>query len=188
MKINGNTVRPGNILEFEGKLWVVQKTQHTQPGKGGAFMQVEMKTIIGSTKTNVRFRSDEKVERVFMDQLPYQYLYPEGEDLIFMDPVNYEQISLSKEFLGDAVNYLKEGMIIDVSSYEGKPITISLPETVTLEIKEADPVVKGQTASSSFKPAVLENDLKILVPPHIEAGMRVVVNTSDGSYVERAKD
>lgn len=188
MKINGNAVRPGNILEFENELWVVQKIQHTQPGKGGAYMQVEMKTITTGRKTNVRFRSDEKVERVFLDELPYQYLYAEGEDLVFMDQATYEQISLSKEFVGDAVNYLKEGMTVDVSSYEGKPITISLPETVVLEISEADPVVKGQTASSSFKPAMLENGVKIMVPPHIEAGMRVVVNTGDGSYVERAKD
>lgn len=188
MKINGNTIRPGNILEVEGKLWVVLKTQHTQPGKGGAYMQVEMKTIIGGTKTNVRYRSDEKVERVFLDQLPYQYLYTEGDDLVFMDQETFEQINLGKDFIGDAVNFIKEGMIVDVSSYEGKPISIDLPETVILEITEADPVVKGQTASSSFKPAVLENGLKIMVPPHIESGMRVVVNTSDGSYVERAKD
>jgi len=188
MKINGNTIRPGNILEYEGKLWAVLKTQHTQPGKGGAYMQVEMKTLIGSTKTNVRFRSDEKVERVFLEELPYQYLYLDGDDLIFMDQGTYEQISLSKNFVGDAVNYLKDGMTINVCSYEGKPISISLPETVVLEISEADPVVKGQTASSSFKPALLENGLKIMVPPHIEAGMRVVVNTGDGSYVERAKE
>lgn len=188
MKINGNTIRPGNILEVEGKLWAVLKTQHTQPGKGGAYMQVEMKTIVGGTKTNVRYRSDEKVERVFLDQLPYQYLYTEGDDLVFMDQETFEQITLGKDFIGDAVNFIKEGMIVDVSSYEGKPISIDLPETVVLEITEADPVVKGQTASSSFKPAILENGLKIMVPPHIESGMRVVVNTGDGSYVERAKD
>lgn len=188
MKINGNSIRPGNVLEFEGKLWVVQKTQHTQPGKGGAYMQVEMKTIVGNTKTNVRFRSSESVERVFLDELPYQYLYEEGEDVVFMDQDTFEQITLSKDFIGDASHFLKEGMVVNVSSYEGKPITISLPDNVVLEIAEADPVVKGQTASSSFKPAVLENGLKIMVPPHIEAGMRVVVNTSDATYVERAKN
>ncbi len=188
MKINGNTIRPGNVLEFEGKLWVVLKTQHTQPGKGGAYMQVEMKTLVGSTKTNVRFRSAETVERVFLDELPYQYLYEDGDDVVFMDQQTYEQITLSKDFIGDAVHFLKEGMIVDVSSYEGKPITVSLPDTVVMEIVEADPVVKGQTASSSFKPAVLENGLKIMVPPHIEAGIRVVVNTADGTYVERFKD
>ena len=188
MKINGNTIRPGNVLEFEGKLWVVLKTQHTQPGKGGAYMQVEMKTLVGSTKTNVRFRSAETVERVFLDELPYQYLYEDGDDVVFMDQQTYEQITLSKDFIGDAVHFLKEGMIVDVSSYEGKPITVSLPDTVVMEIVEADPVVKGQTASSSFKPAVIENGLKIIVPPHIEAGIRVVVNTADGTYVERFKD
>lgn len=187
MKINGNAIRPGNILEVEGKLWAVLKTQHTQPGKGGAYMQVEMKTIIGGTKTNVRYRSDEKVERVHLDDLPYQYLYTEGTDLVFMDQETFEQITLSEDFVGDAVNYINEGMIVNVASYEGKPISINLPETVALTIAEADPVVKGQTASSSFKPAILENGVKVMVPPHIEAGMRVVVNTSDGSYVERAK-
>lgn len=187
MKINGNTIRPGNVLEHEGKLWVVLKTQHTQPGKGGAYMQVEMKTLVGNTKTNVRFRSAETVERVFLDELPYQYLYEEGDSVIFMDQATYEQISLSKDFLGDAVYYLQEGMVVDVSSYEGKPITVSLPDHVVFEIVEAEPVVKGQTASSSFKPAVLSNGQKIMVPPHIDVGMRVVVNTSDGSYVERAK-
>lgn len=188
MKINGNTIRPGNVLEHESKLWGVLKTQHTQPGKGGAYMQVEMKTLVGNTKTNVRFRSDEKVELVYLDELPYQYLYLDGDDLVFMDQGTYEQMHLSKEFVGDAINYLKDGMIINVCSYEGKPISISLPETVVLEITEADPVVKGQTASSSFKPAILENGLKIMVPPHIGSGIRVVVNTADGSYVERAKD
>lgn len=187
MKINGNTIRPGNVLEFEGKLWVVLKTQHTQPGKGGAYMQVEMKTLLGTTKTNVRFRSAETVERVFLDELPYQYLYEEGTDVVFMDQQTYEQINLSRDFIGDAVNFLKEGMIVNVCSYEGKPLTVSLPDTVVMEIAEADPVVKGQTASSSFKPAVLENGLKVMVPPHIESGMRIVVNTSDCSYVERAK-
>ena len=188
MKFNGNAIRPGNVLEWEGKLWVVQKTQHTQPGKGGAYMQVEMKTIVGNTKANVRFRSAETVERVFLDEFPYQYLYEEDGDIIFMDQQTYEQIALSKDFIGDAVHFLKEGMIVDVSSYEGRPITVSLPDTVIMEISEADPVVKGQTASSSFKPAVLENGLKIMVPPHIESGMRVVVNTADCTYVERAKD
>jgi elongation factor P len=188
MKINGNAVRVGNVLEFEGRLWVVLKTQHTQPGKGGAYMQVEMKTILEGTKTNVRFRSDEKVERVFLEELPYQYLYADGDDLIFMDQETYEQITLSKDFVGDASHYLQDGMIVNVSSYEGKPLSVSLPEHVTLTISEADAVVKGQTASSSFKPAILENGVRVMVPPHIEAGMKIVVNTLDGTYVERAKD
>jgi elongation factor P len=188
MKINGNAVRIGNVLEMNGKLWVVTKTQHTQPGKGGAYMQVEMKALVEGTKTNERFRSAETVERVFLDERPYQFLYPEGNDLVFMDQETYEQITLSSEFVGDAANFLQDGMVVDVSSYEGKPISVQLPDTVVLTINEADPVVKGQTASSSYKPAMLENGLKIMVPPHIEAGMRVVVNTADSTYVERAKD
>jgi elongation factor P len=188
MKIDGNAIRVGNILNYEGKLWVVVKTQHTQPGKGGAYMQVELKALIEGTKTNVRFRSAESVERVFLDELPYQYLYADGDDLVFMDQSTFEQITIPRDFVGDAANFLQDGMVVNVSSYEGKPISVQLPDTVILTIAEADAVVKGQTASSSFKPAVLENGLKIMVPPHIESGMRVVVNTADGTYVERAKD
>ncbi len=188
MKINGNAIRIGNVIEFEGKLWVAVKTQHTQPGKGGAYMQVELKNLVDGTKKNERFRSSEQVERVYLDQSPYQYLYEEGDNLIFMDQSSYEQISLSKDFVGDAAAFLQDGMIVDVSSYEGKPLSVQLPDTVILTITEADPVIKGQTASSSYKPAKLENGLKIMVPPHIESGMRVVVNTADASYVERAKD
>lgn len=188
MKINGNAVKVGNVIEYEGKLWVVVKTQHTQPGKGGAYMQVELKALIEGTKTNVRFRSAETVERVFLDQSPYQYLYAEGEDLVFMDQETFEQITISKDFVGDAAAFLQDGMVVDVSSHEGKPTSVSLPDTVILAITEADPVVKGQTASSSFKPALLENGLRVMVPPHIESGMRVVVNTEDGTYVERSKD
>jgi elongation factor P len=187
VKINGNAVKIGNVIDYEGKLWVVTKTQHVQPGKGGAYMQVEMKAIIEGTKTNVRFRSSEQVERVHLETAPYQFLYADGDDLVFMEQQTYEQISITKEFVGEAVDFLKDGMIVEIQSYEGKSIGIILPDTVILEIVEADPVVKGQTASSSFKPAILENGVKIMVPPHIEAGMRVVVNTEDRSYVERAK-
>lgn len=188
MKVNGNAVKIGNIIEYEKKLWVVVKTQHTQPGKGGAYMQVELKALVEGTKTNVRFRSAETVERVFLDQAPYQYLYADGDDLVFMDQETFEQIHIARDFVGDAADFLQDGMVVDVSSYEGKPISVQLPDTVVLTITEADPVVKGQTASSSFKPAVLENGLRVMVPPHIESGMRVVVNTEDGTYVERSKD
>ncbi|MEI8295322.1 MAG: elongation factor P [Alphaproteobacteria bacterium] len=188
MKINGNAVKVGNVLEHEGKLWVVTKTQHVQPGKGGAYMQVEMKAILEGTKTNERFRSAETVERVYLDETPYQFLYNDGEELVFMDQVTFEQITLSKETIGEGSVFLVEGMTIDLSSYEGRPISARLPETVVLRIEQADPVVKGQTASSSYKPAMLENGVRVMVPPHIESGMRVVINTEDSSYVERAKD
>lgn len=188
MKISGNAIRVGNVLEYEGKLWVAVKTQHTQPGKGGAYMQVELKGLLEGTKTNVRFRSAEQVERVYLEERPYQYLYAEGDDLVFMDQDTYEQINIARDFVGEAADFLQDGMIVNVSSHEGKPISVQLPDTVVLAITEADPVVKGQTAASSYKPAILENGLKIMVPPHIESGMRVVVNTADCSYVERAKD
>lgn len=188
MKINGNAIRVGNVLEYEGKLWVAVKTQHTQPGKGGAYMQVELKALVEGTKTNVRFRSAEQVERVYLDERPYQFLYPEGDDLVFMDQDTFEQITIARDFVGDAADFLQDGMVVNVCSHEGKPLSVQLPDTVVLNIAEAEPVVKGQTASSSYKPAILENGLKIMVPPHIDAGMRVVVNTVDGSYVERSKD
>ena len=188
MKISGNAIRVGNVIEHEGKLWVAVKTQHTQPGKGGAYMQVELKSLIEGTKTNIRFRSAEQVERVFLDAQPYQYLYAEGDDLIFMDQQTYEQITLSRDFVGEATDFLQDGMVVNVSSYEGKPLSVQLPDTVVLTITEADPVVKGQTASSSFKPAVLENGMRVMVPPHIESGMKIVINTDDRAYVERAKE
>jgi elongation factor P len=188
VKINGNEIRIGNIIEYQGKLWVVSKTQHVQPGKGGAYMQAEMKCLTDGTKLNERFRSAESVERVYLDQMPHQFLYAEGDDFVFMDQETFEQISLSNDFIGDAAVFLQDGMVVDLAMYEGRPISVQLPDTVVLEIAEADPVVKGQTASSSFKPAKLINGQRILVPPHIEGGMRVVVNTADGSYVERAKD
>ena len=188
VKINGNTIKVGNVIEHEGKLWVVTKTQHVQPGKGGAYMQVEMKGLLEGTKTNVRFRSAETVERVYLDQIPYQFLYVDGDQFVFMDQATFEQIHLNKETIGEGHVFLQEGMIINLSSHEGRPISADLPETVVLRIEQADPVVKGQTASSSYKPAVLENGVRVMVPPHIESGMRVVINTADSSYVERAKD
>ncbi len=188
MKINGNEVRVGNILDYQGKLWVVTKTQHTQPGKGGAYMQVEMKALVEGTKLHERFRSAETVERVFLDEAPYQFLYAEGDNLVFMDQETYEQITLPADLLGDSAAFLQDSMIVNISSYEGKPIAVNLPDSVVLEITEAEPVVKGQTASSSYKPAILSNGVRIMVPPHIEGGMRVVVNTSDSTYIERAKE
>ena len=188
MKIGANSIRIGNVLEHEKKLWVASKTQHVQPGKGGAYIQVELKNLIDGTKLNERFRSSEQVERVHLEETPYQYLYTEGNAIILMHPETYEQIPLPLEMMGESHVYLQDGMIVKVSSYEDKPISVMLPDTVVLTIQEADPVVKGQTASSSFKPALLENGVKVMVPPHIESGMRVVVNTADNTYVERAKD
>lgn len=187
MKIDGVSIRPGYVLEYNKRLWVVTKIQHTQPGKGGAYMQVEMKDIRNGTKTNERFRSAESVEKVRLDQKEYQFLFADDNFLTFMDNESFEQITVNKELAGDQLPFLQDGMQVTIESYEGDPITLQLPETVTLEIVEADPVVKGQTASSSYKPAKLENGVRILVPPFIESGTKVIVSTVDGSYVERAK-
>ncbi|HUX79110.1 MAG TPA: elongation factor P [Alphaproteobacteria bacterium] len=188
MKISGNAIRPGNIIQHKNRLWVAVKTQHTQPGKGGAYLQVELKDIRDGTKLNERFRSSESVERVRLDEKEYQFLYEEGDAIALMDLENFEQMHLAKELLGDSVAYLKDGMMLTVVSHEGDIVGAELPESVIMEIVEAEPVVKGQTASSSYKPAILENGVRIMVPPHIGTGTKVVVNTADGTYVERAKE
>lgn len=188
MKINGNEIRPGNIIEHKARLWQAVKTEHVKPGKGGAYAQVELKDIRDGTKLNERFRASESVERVRLEERENQFLYSQGNEYTFMDQETFEQLSLSQEMVGEAAKFLQESMSVTLLSYEGEILGLKLPDTVTMEITEADPVVKGQTAASSYKPAVLENGLRIMVPPHIESGTRVVVNTSDCTYVERAKD
>jgi len=188
MKINGNEVRPGNVIEHNNRLWTCVKAEHVKPGKGGAYAQVELKDIRDGTKSNERFRSTETVEKVRLDDHDYQYLFTEGDAYTFMNQENYEQVVLGPNIVGDAGDFLQEGMVVKVSSYEGETISISLPDTVVMTITESEPVIKGQTATSSFKPALLENGVRIMVPPHIDAGTRVVVNTVDRTYVERAKD
>ena len=188
MKIDGNTIRPGMVIEHQSRLWRTIKIQHTQPGKGGAYLQVELKEIRGGSKLNERFRSSEKVERVRLDQKEYQFLYQEGDTFTFMDSINFEQVSLGPDLINSQqASFLQDGMIVTIESYEGELIGVQLPDTVVLEVIEADAVVKGQTASSSYKPAIVENGSRIMVPPHITSGIRIVVNTQDSSYVERAK-
>jgi elongation factor P len=186
MKISGVDIRPGNIIEYEGGIWRAVKIQHTQPGKGGAYMQVEMKNLIDGRKTNVRFRSAETVERVRLDTKDFQFLYHDGDMLVFMDKDNYEQVSLPEDLLGDAAAFLQDGMDVVMELYNEKPISVQLPDQVEATIVEADAVVKGQTASSSYKPAVLDNGVKVLVPPHITSGTRIVVDTYSREYVRRA--
>lgn len=186
-KISGVEIRPGNILEYETKLWAVLKIQHTQPGKGGAYMQVEMKEVTQGTKTNVRFRSADTVERVRLDQKDFLYLYSEGDDLVLMDNESYEQIHIKKEMVGDAIQFLQDNMEVSVEMYDGTPITIALPDDVILTVAETEPVVKGQTVSSSYKPATMENGARVMVPPFISAGDKIKVSTADASYIERAK-
>ncbi len=189
MKINGNAIRPGMVIEHQGRLWRAVKIQHTQPGKGGAYLQVELKNLLDGTKLNERFRSAETVERVRLDQKLYQYLFTDGTSYTFMDNETFEQMELAPEVIGeDQLPMLQENMTVTIESHEGSPISLQLPDTVTLEVTEADAVVKGQTASSSYKPAMLENGMRVMVPPHIESGVRIVINTADRSYVERAKD
>ena len=186
MKISGVDIRPGNILEYERGIWKVAKIQHTQPGKGGAYMQVEMKNLQDGRKTNVRFRSADTIERVRLDTKDFQYLYADGDMLVFMDQDTYEQIQLPADLIGDAAAFLEDGMEVTLEMWEEKPISVALPEQVEATIVEADAVVKGQTASSSFKPAVLENGVRVMVPPHIESGTRIVVDVYERSYVSKA--
>jgi len=188
MKVNANQMRPGHVLEHNGKLWVILKTAIVQPGKGGAFIQLEMKDVRTGTKTIERFRTQETVERARLDEHDMTFLFSDGDAFTFMDKETFEQVTIPREVIGDPAVYLQDGMEVNVQSHEGSPLAVELPATVTLEILEADPVVKGQTASSSYKPAKLSNGVRVMVPPHVEAGTRIVVNTSDGTYQERAKD
>ena len=186
MKISGVDIRPGNILEYERGIWKVAKIQHTQPGKGGAYMQVEMKNLQDGRKTNVRFRSADTIERVRLDTKDFQYLYKDGDDLVFMDKDTYEQINLPADLIGDAAAFLDDGMDVTLELWEDRPISVQLPEQVEAKIVSADAVVKGQTASSSYKPAVLDNGVRVMVPPHIESGTRIVVDVYERTYVGKA--
>jgi elongation factor P len=186
MKINGDEIRPGNVVEHNGGLWVAVKCNAVKPGKGGAFNQVELKNLIDGTKLNERFRASETVERVRLEQKDFQFLYEQDDALVFMDTETYEQLELQKEFVGDRAAFLQDGMMVTVEMHEERPIGIKLPDQVVLEIAEADPVVKGQTAASSYKPAVLENGVRILVPPFIASGEKILVDTNEIAYLRRA--
>ncbi|MDR1236400.1 MAG: elongation factor P [Holosporaceae bacterium] len=187
MKVSGNELRIGMLIERNGKLWTVCKLQHVKPGKGGAYMQTELKEIKSGTKLNERFRSDEALEKVRLDEEECQLLFSEGDLFTFMNMSTFDQFQISKDVIGDSACFLRDNMIVHISMHEGEIIGVVLPDTVVMEVTEADAVVKGQTATASYKPAILENGVRILVPPHIEAGTKIVVNTSDISYVERAK-
>ena len=186
MKINGNEIKPGNIISHQNGLWVAVKTNAVKPGKGGAFNQVELKNLVDGRKLNERFRASETVEKIRLDQKPHTYLYAEGDMLVFMNSENYEQISLQAEFIGDRAAFLTDGMEVQLEFHEETPISVSLPPQVVLEISETEPVVKGQTAANSYKPAILENGFRTSVPPFVNVGERILVMTEDGSYVKRA--
>jgi elongation factor P len=185
-KISGNEIRPGTVVEHDGGLWVAVKTNTVKPGKGGAYNQVELKNLINGTKLNERFRSAETVEQVDLEYKDFSFLYEQGEALVFMDTESYEQLELQKDFVGERAAFLQDGMMVTVRHYGETPIGVSLPDQVVLSITEADPVVKGQTAASSYKPAILENGIRVLVPPFIEAGERILVDTNEITYLRRA--
>ena len=188
MKVQANTLRPGHVIEHQGKQYSVLKYELILPGKGNAFIAVDMRDVRTGVKTNERWRTQETVEKLNTDERACTLLFSEDDQITLMDSETYDQFAVSRDMAGDAAVFLADGMEVMVDTVEGSPVGVRPPAQVTLEVAEADAVVKGQTASSSYKPAVMENGVKVMVPPHIEAGTRIVVSTADATYVERAKD
>ncbi len=185
MKINATEIRVGMILEHKDDLWEVIKTNHVKPGKGGAFAQVEMKSLIKSTKLNERFRSSETVEKASLEEIKYNFLYSDENDFYFMNPISFEQINLNKNLVGDKGKMLSENLEITINFYNDKPLSISLPNQLTCIIETTDVALKGQTVSSSYKPAILNNGLSIQVPPFIESGDTIIMDTRTMEYVKK---
>ncbi len=185
MKINAGEIRVGMLLEYKNDLWQVLKTQHVKPGKGGAFAQVEMKSVNKTTKLNERFRSSETVEKASLEETTFNYLYGDENNLFFMDPKTFEQIEIKKELVGDKQKLLTENLEVSVSFYNNNPISVELPNQVKCKIETTDAALKKQTVSSSYKPAILDNGLSIQVPPFIEAGDEVIVDTRNLEYVKK---
>jgi elongation factor P len=188
MKVNANQLRQGQVVDIDGKLYAIIKADNIQPGKGTPVMQLEMRRLSDGVKTVERYRTTESIERAFIDEHEFQYLYQDGDGYTFMDVATYEQINVSPEIIGEGAAFLQEGMHVQIRLHEGTPVSLEMPSKVTLEVTETDAVVKGQTAASSYKRAILSNGVKTMVPPHIATGTRIVVNTADSSYIERAKD
>lgn len=186
MKIAASSIRPNTLIEYQGRLWRVAKVEHVKPGKGGAFAQVEMKDIESGTKINERFRAEDKVDEIELEMRKMQYSYDDGDSLIFMDNENFEQLGVDRDFLEDRIGYLTPNIEVQAKLHNDKLITIDLPANIILEVIEADPAIKSQSATSSYKPAKLETGLSILVPQFINVGDRVKINTGTGDYVERA--
>jgi len=185
MKINAGEIRVGMLLEYKGDLWQVLKTQHVKPGKGGAFAQVEMKSVNKNTKVNERFRSSETVEKASLEEINYNFLYEDENNYFFMEPKSFEQIEIKKNLVGEKGKLLIENLEVSVSFYNDKPISVDLPNQVTCKIKNTDVALKGQTVSSSYKPATLENGLNIQVPPFIESGDDIIVDTRNLEYIKK---
>ena len=188
VSVIASSVRKGNVLEKDGKLYIVITAENIHPGKGTPVTHLEMRRISDGVKTVERLRTTDSVEKAFIDYQTYNYLYQDGEHYVFMQPETFDQVHVGKDIVGDMAPYLQEGMKVQLAMHEGNAISIEIPAKATLEITETEPAMKGQTASGSFKPAILENGVRTMVPTHITAGTRVVVMTLDGSYVERAKD
>ncbi|WP_113314649.1 elongation factor P [Hyphomicrobiales bacterium] len=188
VKVIASSVRKGNVLEVDGKLYAVLTAANFHPGKGTPVTQVDMRRISDGVKVSERWRTTEQVERAFVEDSEHTFLYEDGEGFHFMNPQNYDQVAVSPDVVGDDKAYLQEGMSVQLKMFEGLALALELPTRMTLEIVETEPVVKGQTASSSYKPAIMSNGVRTMVPPHIGVGTRVVILTEDASYVERAKD
>jgi len=188
VSVIASSIRKGNVVEREGKLYVVIRAENIHPGKGTPVTHLEMRRISDGVKTNERYKTTDSVEKAFIDEGKYNYLYQDGNSYVFMEPTSFEQVHVPREIIGDASAYLTENMEVTMSQHNGVPIAIELPPRVVLEIVDTEPAVRGQTASSSFKPAMLSNGVRTMVPPHIVKGTRVVVQTEDGAYLERAKE
>lgn len=188
VSVIASTIRKGQVIEKDGKLYVVLTAENIHPGKGTPVTQIEMRRISDGVKVNERYKTTDSLEKAFIEERAFNYLYQDGDHWIFMDPVTFDQVHVGKDVIGDMAPYLIENMEVRLSTFNGLPISIELPARATFEIMETEPVTKGQTASGSFKPAILSNGVRTMVPTHIVPGVRVVVLTADGSYVERAKD
>ncbi|MDG2096965.1 MAG: elongation factor P [Paracoccaceae bacterium] len=185
-KINGNEIRPGNVLEHNDGLWIAVKVNHVKPGKGGAFAQVEMKNLRNGSKLNERFRSDDKVEKIRLEQKEQQFLYENDQMLVFMDMETYDQIELQTELLGDRRPFLQDGMMVTIEYFGEEALNVSVPQKVTCVVKDTEPAIKGQTAANSYKPAILDNGLRIMIPPFVGPEEAIIVNTETFEYSERA--
>jgi len=186
-KISGSDIRPGMVIEHDGSLWAAVKTMAVKPGKGPAYNQVELKNILDGGKLNQRFGGSDRVEETEVERRQFQFLYKQGDQLVFMDTASYDQIELGEDFVGDRATFLQDGMMVTLQLHGETPIGIQLPQQVTLKITEAEPTLKGQTAASSYKPAMLENGVRVMVPPFVSAGERIVVDTAEVAYIRRAE-
>ncbi|THD83666.1 elongation factor P [Aliigemmobacter aestuarii] len=188
VKVIASSLRKGNVVDMDGRLYVILSAQNIHPGKGTPVTQVDMRRISDGTKVSERWRTTEQVEKATVDEREYDFLYEDGEGFHFMEPETYEQIAVSPDVIGDGKVYLQEGMRCWLKTFEGACIAIEFPQKITVEITETEPVVKGQTASSSYKPAMTDSGLRVMVPPHIGPGTRIIINTEDNTYVSRAQD